>query len=30
MRIAACTDCTHYCFTPQLWKTWFDILYKEV
>ena len=24
-----CCDCTHYCFTPQLWRSWFDTLYRE-
>ena len=22
-----CCDCTHYCYTPQLWKAWFDSLF---
>ena len=22
-----CCDCTHYCYTPQLWAAWFDDLY---
>ena len=24
-----CCDCTHFCYTPQLWRTWFNTLYQS-
>ena len=28
LRLCPRSDCTHYCYTPQLWKTFFNSVFE--
>jgi hypothetical protein len=27
-RVCGCSDCTHFCYTPQFWKAFFHNVYE--